>query len=82
MTARGGSGRPMTPDHAKQRWGLPKAPDVRETIRLPKRTPVQPHKALGGDRGVGTLTSPKRLPPSVTKDVTPLRPSPQHGAAR
>ncbi len=82
MTARGGPGRPMTPDHARQRWGLPKTPEVRETIRLPKRTPVQPHKALGGERGAGTLTSPKRLPPSVIKDVTPLHQSPARPAVR
>lgn len=82
MTARGGPGRPLAPDHVRQRWGLPKTPEVRETIRLPKGTPVQLHKALGGDRGVGALTSPEPLPPSVIKKVTPLHQSSARAAAQ
>lgn len=73
MTSRGGPGRPLRPETAQHRYGLPRRPQVRETIRLPKGQPVRSTKALGGRPGVGELTSPKPLSPKAIQKVVPLR---------
>ncbi len=73
MTGRGGPGRPLSAWQAQRRYGLPRRPQVRETIRLPQGQPVRSAKALGGRPGVGELTSPKPLPPTAIRKVVPLR---------
>lgn len=74
MTSRGGAGRPLTPEQAQRRYGLPQKPEVRETVRLPKGQPTRTNRAIGGAPGVGETTSSKRVPPEAIKKVTPLRP--------
>lgn len=72
MTSRGGAGRPLSPDAAMRRLGLPTRPEVRETIVLPSGTLVRQNKVWRGQRGIGELTSPERLPPSVIRRVVQL----------
>lgn len=72
MTAKGGRGRPLSAPHAKRRYGLPKKPEVRETIHLWKGHPLRHNRALGGEPGVGELTSPKRVPPSAIEKLVPV----------
>ena len=55
-------GRPLSGDGAARRYGLLRQPTARETIVLPKGTPLRVNKALGGKAGVGELTSPRRVP--------------------
>lgn len=74
MTARGGPGRPPSPEAAQRRYGLPRKPEVRETIRLPEGTPVRSGKALGGRPGYGELTNARPLPPEAIRRVVPLKP--------
>lgn len=69
MSSNGGPGRPLSRVAAQKRYGLPRRPQVRETIRLPKGQPVRAAKALGGRPGVGELTSPKRLWPRAITNV-------------
>jgi len=72
------AGRPLRRDHALKRYGLPRAPEVRESIRLPAGQPVRSNKALGGGRGVGEITSPRPVPPAAIKKVSPVsRPKPR-----
>lgn len=73
MTARGTAGRPLSARHAQRRYGLPEKPEVRETISLPKGHPVRRNRALGGQPGVGEVTSTKRVPPKAIEKVVPLR---------
>jgi hypothetical protein len=73
MTSRALPGRPLSPEGAQRRYGLPKPPQVRETIRLPRGLPVRPNRALGGALGVGEITSSRRLPPEAIRKVTPLK---------
>jgi hypothetical protein len=73
MTAIAHRGRPLTGDVAKQRYGLLASPQVRETIRLTKGIPVRHNRATGAARGVWELTSPKRMPATVIKKITPLK---------
>lgn len=72
MTSRGGSGRPLSPDAAMRRFGLPTRPEVRETLVLPFGTLVRQNKVWRGQGGVGELTSPERLPASVVRKVVRL----------
>lgn len=72
MTAVARRGRPMSPNNAKRYYGLFRKPTVRETIRLPKGFPVRHSRATNAARGVGELTSPKRVPPEAIRKVTPL----------
>lgn len=69
MTSNGGSGHPLSRVAAQTRYGLPRRPQVRETIRLPKGYPVRTAKVVGGRPGVGELTSPKRLSPTAITNV-------------
>jgi len=73
MTAHGGRGRPLGAARAQERFGLPRRPGVRETIRLPQGQPVRSNRALGGSAGMGELTSPRRVPPQAITRVVPLR---------
>ena len=74
MTAKGGSGRALGAGAAQARYGLPKRPEVRETVRLPAGFPARSNKSIGGSVGVGEITSPKRVPSAAVWKVTPLRP--------
>lgn len=73
MTSRGGPGRPLSASTAQRRYGLPTTPQVRETIVLPRGTPIRFNRAWLGRRGVGEATSPKALPPSAVRRVVRLR---------
>jgi hypothetical protein len=73
MTASARPGPPLNPQAAQRRYGiLGKAPQVRETIRLPKGFPVRSGKVQHGMPGVGEKTSPQRVPPKYLS-ATPLR---------
>ena len=76
-TSRALRGRPLSPLRAQQRYGLPRPPQVRETLRLPRNLPVRHNRALGGARGVGEITSVRRLPAQAIKKVVPLKGLPQ-----
>lgn len=65
-------GRPLSPFGAARRYGLPKTPTARETILIPAGTPLRTNKALGGQPGVGELTSPKTIPPAAIARVDRL----------
>lgn len=65
-------GRPLSPEHAQKKYGLPRTPQVRESVRLPAGQPVRPNKTLGGAPGVGEWTSPRRVPPRSVTRVSPL----------
>lgn len=75
FTSRISAGRPLSSLRAQRRFGLPRSPQARLTIRLPKGTPVRLNKALGGEPGWGEITSTRRLPPGAVRKVVPLRPS-------
>lgn len=75
MTATAPSGRPLSPLSAQRRFGLQKAPTVRETIVLPKGFPVRHNKVPGGTPGIGEVTSSRSVPRSAIQKVVPLRPS-------
>ena len=75
MTATAPSGRPLSPLSAKRRFGLQKAPTVRETVVLPKGFPVRHNKVPGGTPGVGEMTSSRSVPSSAIRKVIPLRSS-------
>ncbi|MBM4305189.1 MAG: hypothetical protein FJ115_00045 [Deltaproteobacteria bacterium] len=73
MTSRASRGRPLSPEKAQRRYGLPTPPQVRETIHLPKGQPVRMNKSLGGSPGVGEITSTKPIPPKAIEKVIPLQ---------
>lgn len=66
-------GRPLSDAGAARRYGLPRNPTVRETIALPKGTPIRANKALAGKRGVGELTSSNDIPPGAIVRIDKLR---------
>ena len=72
MTATARPGRSLSPDAARQRYGLSRSPEVRETVVLPRGFPVRHNKVPGGQPGTGEITSLKRVPPAAVKKVTPL----------
>lgn len=73
MTSRAVPGRPPGPGLAQRRYGLPRQPQVRETIRLPKGHPTRFNKAFGGRPGTGEITSTKPLSPKAIRRVIPLQ---------
>ena len=73
MTATAPAGRPPSPGTAANRYGLQKAPGVRETIELPRGFPARHNKVPGGRPGIGEMTSPRRVPPEAIKKAAPLR---------
>jgi len=72
-TSRAGPGRPLSAGAAQKRYGLPARPQVRETIVLPKGTPVRANRAWRGSRGVGELTSPRSIGSLAIRRVLRLR---------
>jgi len=76
MTARGGAGRPLRPDTARSRYGIPETPDARLTVHLKKGQPVRSSRIAGAkDQRFKEITSPERVPRSSIVDVTPLKPN-------
>jgi hypothetical protein len=73
MTATAPAGRPPSPATAVKKYGLPNAPRVRETVQLPRGFPVRHNKVPGGRQGIGEITSPRTVPRTAIKKVTPLR---------
>jgi hypothetical protein len=71
-TARARPGRPLSPETAQRRYGLPAKPEVRETIRLPEGTLIRQGKALGGRPGVGEIVTARRVPPEAIVKIKPL----------
>ncbi len=74
MTANARVGRPLSARAAQPRYGLLHKPQVRETIRLPKGTALRHNRATNAERGIGELTSPKRVPKGTIRRVVPLKP--------
>jgi hypothetical protein len=72
MTARSGPGRPLAGSTAQRRFGLPGRAGVRESILLPRGTPVRVNKALGGAPGMGEVTSTRRIPGSAIQRILRL----------
>lgn len=73
MTSHTSAGRPLSPARAQRRYGLPRKPEVRATIRIPQGQPVRVNKAIGGRPGIGEFTSTKRVPRGAIEKVVPLR---------
>jgi hypothetical protein len=69
FTARAGRGRPLSSKKAMRRYGLPKRPQARETVILPKGAPVRRNKVLGGEPGIGEISTAKRVPAGAVKKV-------------
>ncbi len=72
MTPATSPGRLPNPASAQQRYGLPREPEVRMTIDLPKGQPIRRNSVLGGAPGAGEITSPKPIPPRSIRSITPL----------
>jgi len=72
MTSRTNPGRPLSATSAKDRYGLPKKPEVRMMLEIPKNHPIRKNKVIGGNPGYGEITSPKGLPPSAVKNYIHL----------
>ncbi|MCC6472669.1 MAG: hypothetical protein IT514_02895 [Burkholderiales bacterium] len=66
-------GRSLSAEGAAQRYGLERAPEVKETIRIPKGHPVRSGvKVQAGKPGVAEITSPIPLPPGTIVKVAPV----------
>lgn len=53
FTSRARPGRPLSARRAQARYGLPRTPEVRMTVGLPKGSSVKRNRVIGGVRGVG-----------------------------
>ena len=73
MTSRGGAGRPPSAGQAQRQYGLPRKPEVRETVRVPQGQPSRLNKVYGGKAGKGELTSTQRVPSKSVQKVVPLK---------
>jgi hypothetical protein len=71
-TARARPGRSPSPETAQRRYGLPRKPEVRETIRLPEGALIRQGKALGGQPGVGEIVTARPVPPEAIRKITSL----------
>lgn len=72
--APGNPGRPLSKQQATTKYGIREGhAEVRETIRLPKGQPVKNNKTIGGQPGVGELTSPKPVGPERISNTVQLR---------
>lgn len=72
FTSRAAAGRPLSPSRAAVRYGLPRDPSHRLTVRLPAGTPVRFAKTNGGARGIGEITTARPLPKDVVSRVVKL----------
>ena len=66
-------GRPLSSRQAWRRFGLPKAPTVRESVVLRRGTQVRFNKALNGRPGVGEITTVRRVPRQNIRTVVRLK---------
>jgi hypothetical protein len=73
MTSRGGRGRPRSAASARARYGLPRSPEVRETLRLPAGQRLKLGKAVRGAPGVGEATSSDYVKPNAIRRVVPIK---------
>jgi hypothetical protein len=73
FTARLRRGRPMSATNARRSLGLPHKPAVRESVVLPKGTPVRFNKAIGGRPGRGEITIVRRLPSTNIRSLMQLK---------
>ena len=73
MTSRATAGRPLSSSTAQRRFGIPKRPQVRETIHLQKGVPVRSNRVVAGKPGIGETTSPKRIPGQSIEKVVSLK---------
>ena len=74
FTVNAGPGRPLSAAHAKERYGLPRAPTARVEAVLPRGTTVKSGKVVGGQPGYGELKTYRQpLSPSVVKSVRPVQ---------
>lgn len=64
--------KPLSAVKATKRYGLPAKPQVRETWRVAKGTPVRRNTVMGGQKGATEITTPHRLPPKDLVRVEPL----------
>lgn len=72
FTSRANPGRPLAPASAQARYGLPRQPEVRMTVRLPRGTNVRRNRALGGAPGIGEVTTMRRTSPQNIRRLVPL----------
>ena len=73
MTSRATAGRPLSSSSAQRRYGVPKRPQVRETIHLQKGVPVRSNRVVAGKPGIGETTSPKRIPAKSIQKIVSLK---------
>ncbi|MDX6404492.1 MAG: hypothetical protein QOH70_1947 [Blastocatellia bacterium] len=73
FTSRAGAGRPLGANSARARYGLPRTPEVRETVQLQKGSMMKRNRALGGGRGVGEITSTGKTTRTAIRKVIPLK---------
>jgi hypothetical protein len=74
LTARPPRGRPLGPQHAKERYGLAKEPQARIDVEMSAGQRVRANRVMGGtEPGWGELTSPDPLPKEAVRKVIPLR---------
>lgn len=73
FTSKARPGRPLSPRAAQARYGLPRTPDVRMTVRLPEGSAVKRNRVIGGARGVGELTTANRADTKVIKKMVSLK---------
>ncbi|MCU1264379.1 MAG: hypothetical protein JWM21_697 [Acidobacteria bacterium] len=73
FTSKAGPGRPLGASSARARYGLPRTPEVRETVRLQKGSMIKRNRAIGGARGVGEITSSGKTNRMAIRKVLPLK---------
>jgi hypothetical protein len=73
LTATGGPGRPMTAWNARRRWGLPRLPQVRLTVRVPRGQPVRVVPVTAGKGHRYEMTSTRRIPRHAIRTVVGLK---------
>jgi hypothetical protein len=82
LTARAMPGRPPRPEVAQRRYGLPRSPNVRELVELPKGHQVRRNKAWFGGPGVGEITPSQRIAGQRIKRIVRLPQRPPAPAQR
>jgi hypothetical protein len=73
FTSRVNPGRPLTPAHAAERYGLEYAPAKRMAVTLPPGTIVKSNKVIGGAAGYGEVRIEQPLPPKATAGIIDLK---------
>ncbi len=73
FTSKAGPGRPLGAGSARVRYGLPRTPEVRETVQLQKGSMIKRNRAIGGARGVGEITTTDKTSRTAIRKVLPLK---------